>query len=1176
MSWKQNQWDKQPTLSGKNNYTNTKASYEDINISKKIGSMDASMGVITGILPQKFVSSLDEGETSNESQLLQLQSHALSFVQKSGDETDSFDVEVGISGGRIRQFQNDDGIKNTAIIGSEYNNSRVILSTDLSSNGDIDFSNSLVLDICGNTVVGKEKGSTTNNPQKDVNEKFKFNVCGRTYLAKPDKWRDSVGSSNNPGFDDYPYTLYIDGNARIRGELDVDSLNYQVDTRIDKNLEVGGSIFIVGSTYDPSWDEQNDPYDPNTYTPNLATNDIGNQLDVNQWYYVDMSGTDAEEGQLWVFNDVHFMSDMDVCGNAIIGSDISSSSNNGFAEPRLTVYQQVNDSFDTSAALTISTAQETTAAFAITNSEDTSAWYMGGNTDFGWISADSSNVTFSGMNGAIFIAKDTNSDNLKNAVAIHPDGNWTAITRPLEVGHTDGHLSAYFSGEIETSRPSDIWYPDTFMDSSCGLMLHGGNSNESATNIISFTQNHHSATDFSCVGQFSHVRFDVSGERQGFVLSSSRGLDDGTGTNTYDFDFKDMAFFVRDGSDNTKFSTAGDPSLSQVDTWFPKHTVGIGDQPGGDFQNGYVNNVGLTIMNNSLQEQDPTYQDAVSGSTFIQLGTATSQGNCGEIWYTIREYASNYFNRVLRLNMYGNEQNISLFDNSCVGIGFGTDPSNNNTTDISGNEASLAVNAVSSNNERPVLRIIRDSSVGSRGINTYMEQVSTSSDGGTRQIGWDTETTVYTSTGDPYTGSITTDGTTNAYFDITTTDSSNIPCYQIFQNKSGGKEDKDETSGGGVGIIVQPVYGTGEQNIWFGKAGTLATGTDEDNQINTEPGGSYVDVPYNPLGIIVDVSGAIGVGMTSKTSSVSEAIAREINQPDTRVQSLYMAGNNNVGLTDYSDYRFVVSAQSYTSDSTESVTSSKPYDQSYPMMSVGGYHTGTYTKTSDPKYTLTDISYVQYYVEDYVDNQPSDSLWQDAGSNTLQPISTYQNTAITGTSTAGSVFTTSYTARDASDNHQLTDISYVQYYVEDYVDNHEGVNDSLWQEITKDAAGNKALIPLLDADGNPQYPDVEITGTSTAASFNATSDKSKKENIETIPDALETISKLRGVEFNFIDDNEKSLHRGVIAQELEEIYPEMVKGEEGNKSVAYMEIIGVLIESVKELKARVEELEKER
>ena len=39
------------------------------------------------------------------------------------------------------------------------------------------------------------------------------------------------------------------------------------------------------------------------------------------------------------------------------------------------------------------------------------------------------------------------------------------------------------------------------------------------------------------------------------------------------------------------------------------------------------------------------------------------------------------------------------------------------------------------------------------------------------------------------------------------------------------------------------------------------------------------------------------------------------------------------------------------------------------------------------------------------------------------------------------------------------------------------------------------------------------------------------------------------------------------------ILPELVKGEEGDKSVNYSGLIGVLIEAVKELSARVEELE---
>jgi hypothetical protein len=63
---------------------------------------------------------------------------------------------------------------------------------------------------------------------------------------------------------------------------------------------------------------------------------------------------------------------------------------------------------------------------------------------------------------------------------------------------------------------------------------------------------------------------------------------------------------------------------------------------------------------------------------------------------------------------------------------------------------------------------------------------------------------------------------------------------------------------------------------------------------------------------------------------------------------------------------------------------------------------------------------------------------------------------------------------------------------------------------------------------------------------------------------------MRGVKFVWKESNKKSL--GVIAQELQEILPELVSGEE-NKTVNYSGLIAVLIEAIKELKLRVEVLE---
>jgi hypothetical protein len=94
-------------------------------------------------------------------------------------------------------------------------------------------------------------------------------------------------------------------------------------------------------------------------------------------------------------------------------------------------------------------------------------------------------------------------------------------------------------------------------------------------------------------------------------------------------------------------------------------------------------------------------------------------------------------------------------------------------------------------------------------------------------------------------------------------------------------------------------------------------------------------------------------------------------------------------------------------------------------------------------------------------------------------------------------------------------------------------------------------------------------GTITATDFNSTSDLNLKENIKTIENSLNTLTQLRGVSFDWKETGKGSY--GVIAQELEEILPDLVNNGEV-KSVNYNGIIGVLIEAVKELCEEVKEL----
>jgi hypothetical protein len=97
------------------------------------------------------------------------------------------------------------------------------------------------------------------------------------------------------------------------------------------------------------------------------------------------------------------------------------------------------------------------------------------------------------------------------------------------------------------------------------------------------------------------------------------------------------------------------------------------------------------------------------------------------------------------------------------------------------------------------------------------------------------------------------------------------------------------------------------------------------------------------------------------------------------------------------------------------------------------------------------------------------------------------------------------------------------------------------------------------------------TGTLNAKGFVSTSDITKKKNIRTIDNALDIVDSLDGVRFDWIDNNTPSL--GLIAQNVEQVLPELVEIlPDGTKAVSYGNIIGVLIEAIKQQQTQINEL----
>jgi hypothetical protein len=122
--------------------------------------------------------------------------------------------------------------------------------------------------------------------------------------------------------------------------------------------------------------------------------------------------------------------------------------------------------------------------------------------------------------------------------------------------------------------------------------------------------------------------------------------------------------------------------------------------------------------------------------------------------------------------------------------------------------------------------------------------------------------------------------------------------------------------------------------------------------------------------------------------------------------------------------------------------------------------------------------------------------------------------------------------------------------------------------IEDGSADNEVDVTL----GNGGASLVTVTGGLTAAGdIESTSDERVKSDIKTIPNALEKVLQLRGV--SFTKYNKESI--GLIAQEVEKVVPEVVSipdSEDGLRSLAYGNMVGLLIEAVKDQQKQIAEL----
>jgi len=125
----------------------------------------------------------------------------------------------------------------------------------------------------------------------------------------------------------------------------------------------------------------------------------------------------------------------------------------------------------------------------------------------------------------------------------------------------------------------------------------------------------------------------------------------------------------------------------------------------------------------------------------------------------------------------------------------------------------------------------------------------------------------------------------------------------------------------------------------------------------------------------------------------------------------------------------------------------------------------------------------------------------------------------------------------------------------------------------------------IDEDGNvgigtaAPSAKLDVNGAIQSASISHPSDYRLKENIKPLENTLDKIKNLKPVSYNFKEDG--SYDEGLIAHEVQEIFPSLVTGDKDAKqedgsdlyqSVAYGKLVTHLVKAVQELSAEVERL----
>jgi len=139
-----------------------------------------------------------------------------------------------------------------------------------------------------------------------------------------------------------------------------------------------------------------------------------------------------------------------------------------------------------------------------------------------------------------------------------------------------------------------------------------------------------------------------------------------------------------------------------------------------------------------------------------------------------------------------------------------------------------------------------------------------------------------------------------------------------------------------------------------------------------------------------------------------------------------------------------------------------------------------------------------------------------------------------------------------------------------YMDFHGGSSGNFMTSVTTTGNPKPMYLKVIEGSDTADFRfdgDGDFTASGNVTAY---SDERLKENIKPIGNAVDKVKQLRGVTYDWKETGKASV--GVIAQEVEAVFPELVVENEEYKSVDYGKLTSVLIEAIKEQQAQIDEL----